>query len=91
MIFTDSRYADGYLTKRYDSRKNAYYLAVTRDQPTTVFSFVYYQWVEKDRLDKLAAQYLGHASQWWKIMDCNPELANPFDIPVGTTIRIPNG
>lgn len=91
MIFTDSRYADGYIYKAHDSRKNEYYLTVKRVIPNTVSNFIFYQWVEQDRIDIIAANYLGSATHWWKIMDINPEINNPFDIPVGTTIRIPVG
>jgi hypothetical protein len=89
MILTDSRYATGFLYKAHDSRKNEYYLTVRRDTPNTTTDFVFYQWVEQDRLDKIAEEYLGMATHWWKIMDVNPEVINPFDIPVGTIIRIP--
>ena len=89
MILTDSRYADGVLFKAHDSRKNEYYLTVNRNISTSTSDFIYYQWVEQDRLDKIAAEYLGYPTHWWKIMDINPEVINPFEIPVGTILRIP--
>lgn len=89
MILTDSRSADSYLYKAHDSRKNEYYLTVKRNMPGANTDFIYYQWVEQDRLDIIASEYLGYPTHWWKIMDVNPEIINPFEIPVGTILRIP--
>jgi hypothetical protein len=40
-------------------------------------------------MDYLAQVYLGSSILWWKIMDVNPTLENPYDIAPGTVIRIP--
>jgi nucleoid-associated protein YgaU len=42
-----------------------------------------------DRIDYLASIYLGSAVLWWKILDVNPEINNPFNIAPGTVLRIP--
>lgn len=89
MIFTDSRYANGSFYNAHDARTNNYYLGVKRNFPTYSTSFVFYQWKEQDRLDLIATNYLGLPTHWWKILDINPEISDPFNIPVGTTIRIP--
>ena len=89
MIYSDSRYVDADVYKAYDPRKNANFLTVTRPAPTSVSKFIYYQWKEGDRLDLLAAKYTSAPTHWWKIMDINPEVINPFEITVGTYIRIP--
>jgi len=91
MIFTDSRYANGTLFKAHDSRKNSYSLTVFRQYPYALSEFSHYTWVERDRLDIIAEEFLGSADLWWSIMDFNPEIIDPFSIPVGTVIRIPNG
>jgi len=90
MIFLDSRYVDGTLTKTWNPRKQQYDLVVLRNWSTYVQSYFYYNWVETDRLDNLATKYLGNPSMWWEIMDINPEILNPFSITPGTQLRIPN-
>jgi hypothetical protein len=90
MIFLDSRYSDGRLTKVWHAKKQEYHLVVLREWPSYVQSYLIYEWVEKDRLDNLAAKYLGNSELWWQIMDINPEIINPLEINPGTQIRIPN-
>jgi hypothetical protein len=90
MIFLDSRYVDGTLTKTWNSRKQQYDLVVLRNWSTYVQSYFYYTWVETDRLDNLATKYLGNPSMWWEIMDINPEILDPLTITPGTQLRIPN-
>jgi hypothetical protein len=90
MIFTDSRYATGRAFKAHDSRSNSYGVAVMRSFPVQKSKFYHYTWVEKDRIDILAEEFLGSPDLWWVIMDFNPELIDPFDIAVGTVLRIPS-
>ena len=89
MIFLDSRYVDGTIYKSYDSRTGSYQLTVIRNWPTFALTFFLYDWVETDRLDDLALQFLGSSNLWWQIMDLNPEILDPFTIAPGTQIRIP--
>jgi nucleoid-associated protein YgaU len=49
-----------------------------------------YTWQESDRIELVAYRFFKTPAVWWKIMDYNPEIGNPFDIPVGTVLRIPN-
>lgn len=91
MIFTDSRYSDGFIARVYDKRRNAYNASVFREFPEDSSTYYYYSWVEGDRLDIVANKMLGSASLWWKLLDFNPEIIDGFDIPTGTIIRIPNG
>jgi nucleoid-associated protein YgaU len=90
MILTGSRYADGQVVSSYTNTDGAYHTSVFRTFPTDTASYSLYVWREPDRIDLIARQFLGDASKWWRIMDFNPEILNPMDIPVGTTIRIPN-
>ena len=90
MIFHDSRYADSYIYKAYDSRRQKYEVAVERIFPSESSGFFYYTWVEGDRMDIVAQDFLGNPSFWWKIMDYNPEIIDAFDIPVGSLVRIPS-
>jgi hypothetical protein len=89
MIYTDSRYADGFVSRVVDSRKNTYELALYRQFPEGRSNFFLYTWAQKDRIDLIANKFLGDPSLWWIIMDYNPEVVDPFDISVGTILRIP--
>ena len=90
MIYTDSRYATGKLFNAYNSRVADYSVTVFRSFPNEKTDYFLYTWKESDRIDIIAKNFFGTSAIWWKIMDYNPELLNPFNIPVGTTIRIPN-
>lgn len=89
MIYADSRYATGVAHVANDSRSGQYSTVVRRTFPTKTTNFFTYVWVQGDRIDLIASQFFGDPSYWWKIMDVNPEITNPFSIPIGTTIRIP--
>lgn len=91
MIYTDSRYADGLVFSSYKPATQDYHVTVFRTFPTDSSTYALYQWRDDDRIDDLAAKFMGDASLWWRIMDFNPELLNPMDIPAGTVLRMPNG
>jgi hypothetical protein len=88
MIYVDSRYADGNVISIEENSGPS--IAVLRQFPDDVSRFYGYVWKEKDRIDLVANTTLGSPSLWWKIMDFNPEVINPFSIPVGTVLRIPS-
>lgn len=89
MIYADSRYADGDLRKANDARTGTFRLGVHRKFPSSSREFYHYTWVEGDRIDLVSQSLLGSPVHWWKIMDVNPEILNPFNITPGMTIRIP--
>lgn len=91
MIYTSSRYANGTLFKAWDARKNQWVTTVFRNYPKDVAVFYTYVWQERDRPENVAARTIGDSEMWWKIMDYNPEIIDPLNIPIGTTIRIPRG
>ena len=67
-----------------------YTTAIYRVFPETVkVTYFDYTWVDGDSLDYLAAAFLGSSKLWWKIMDINPTIINPFEIEPATVIRIP--
>lgn len=90
MIYTNSRYANGKIFKAYDSRNNSYQTTVFRTFPDGVANFYYYVWADRDRMELVAFRLLGSQDRWWELMDYNPEIGDPFDIPVGTRIRVPH-
>lgn len=49
-----------------------------------------YKVKEGDNIWDIAFNQLGNSRDWIKIMDVNPTQLNPFDIPVGTELIIPD-
>ena len=90
MIYLDSRYADGPLFKARDAKTNSYQQTVFRAWPEYNVQFYMYEVTEIDRIENIAVKTLGNSELWWEIMDINPEVINPFEIPPGTQLRIPN-
>jgi hypothetical protein len=90
MLYSDSRYADGYFYKAQRAQDGSFQTTVDRRFPNVTSSFFYYDWLEGDRIDLVANKIYGDPSYWWKIMDFNPEVMDATNIPSGTTLRIPN-
>ena len=90
MNYADRRYAKGLVVKSEDPRNSVYRLGVYRKFPKARAQFYWYTWVEGDRIDQIASNLLGNPAFWWRIMDYNPEIIDPFSIPIGTTLRIPS-
>lgn len=90
MIFSNSRYSDGFLQKALNPKTRQYDLSVYRDFPTGISGFYTYVYRADDRLETLAYYRLGDSNRWTDIMDINPEISNPHQIKPGTKIRIPN-
>lgn len=90
MIYLDSRYATGPLFTAGDSRSGGYNKTVFREWPSYNVQYFMYTVTENDRIEDLAVRYLGNPELWWEIMDINPEVLNPLEIPAGTQLRIPN-
>lgn len=84
MITSRSRYVDGRIVPQNDGEVAAY-----RRFPEVASNPVLYTWLQSDRLDRIAARYLGSPLLWWKIMDANPIIQSPTDIRPGMQIRIP--
>lgn len=50
---------------------------------------VVHVWREGDSLEAVAGTLFADPALWWIIADVN-ELADPFDIAVGTVLRVPS-
>lgn len=85
MITSNSRYVTGLLVPQDDDTVTVRRVFPDPLPPTEEF----HTWKQSDRLDRLAAEKLGHPRLWWKIMDANPMIQNPSDIRPGQQIRIP--
>ena len=90
MIYSDSRYIDGTLQVVYREYSGNHEQAVYRTWPSYTIDYLWYTVTDIDRIEGIAARFLGNPELWWKIMDVNPEILNPFEIPAGTALRIPN-
>ena len=47
-------------------------------------------WQEGDRIDRVASKYYDSPGFWWIILEHNPEIEDPPNIPAGYVLRIPN-
>lgn len=90
MLYSDSRYADGFFYKAQKAQDSTFQTTVDRRFPTAAAEFFYYDWKENDRIDLVAYSFYSDADKWWTILDFNPEIADPSNIPAGTTLRIPH-
>jgi hypothetical protein len=93
MIYLNSRYANGSLQTVSDPRRGRLDTAVFRrfGMSQKARSYTVYVWVEGDRIDIVAARFYSDPTQYWRILDENPSIADPSDLTPGTSIRIPNG
>jgi LysM domain len=91
MIYSDSRYIDGVLPVVYREYSQSHEQAVYRTWPSYTVDYLIYTVNEIDRIEGIATRFLGDPELWWRIMDINPEILNPFEIFPGTQLRIPNG
>jgi nucleoid-associated protein YgaU len=48
-----------------------------------------YTVIEGDRLDQIADKFYHAPDRWWYILDNNPQISDPFNIPIGTVLRVP--
>jgi hypothetical protein len=89
-VFRSSRYYTGDAQQIKNKTTGLFNWTVYRKFPSsTRITYINYTWVDGDRMDYLAQVYLGSSILWWKIMDVNPTIQSPYDIPPGTVIRIP--
>lgn len=65
------------------------YDSTTRLESKTPIEFRAHVWSESDRLDLVAARYLGDPSLWWMVMDYNPLIPDPLHILPGTVLNVP--
>ena len=89
MILEGSRYQTAQLVRVVDAA-GKYHPTIFRSVATqTTQAYTTYVWQDFDRLDILAAKYLGDPELYWMILDLNPEIMDPLSITPGTVLRIP--
>lgn len=90
MLYSDSRYANGFFYKAQKPQDGSFQTSVDRVFPSVIVDFFYYDWKENDRIDLVAHALYNDPEKWWTILDFNPEIADASNIPAGTTLRIPH-
>lgn len=87
-VFLNSRYANGPLAQVRAGE--TYTTTVFRRFPGVQYVvYIDYTWKDGDQIDSFAHALFGDSSLWWKIMDANPEVLDPFNIAPGTILRVP--
>lgn len=84
MIISGSRYEDGAIVTQPDRT-----VWVERNHKRPTGRHVLYTWQQSDRIDRIAARFLGDPTLWWRILDENPLVQDVHDITPGEQIRIP--
>jgi hypothetical protein len=74
-----------------DPRDGTAHRFVMRSFPinTRKEAYTVYTWVEGDRLDIVGSKYFADPTQYWRILDANPDILDPMGISPGQQIRIP--
>lgn len=92
MIERVSRYYDGPLTQTADKYTGEYVISVFRRFPSSrAVNYITYTWKNGDSLSRISELFGVGSKYWWEIMEINPEITDPFDIPEGTVLRVPYG
>lgn len=89
-IFQGSRYEFSvidFVAVAEDADANAVVFYEFEDLNT--FAYEEHEYVTGERLDTLADTYYRRPDLWWYILDYNPQISDPTNIPSGTIIRIP--
>jgi hypothetical protein len=88
MISPNSRYNTTKLVTEEVNNKSTIYI-LPPNQKVTVFQYTYYTVTFADRIDNIAATFLGNPTLWYQIAQVNPQIMNWLTLQPGTTIRIP--
>lgn len=87
-----SRYFDGPLAQIKNKTTGAYEIAVFRKFPEKyTVNYIEHTWQDGDSLAGLANKYLNNPQLWWRIMEINPEVADPFSFVPGDVVKVPYG
>ena len=88
MIASNSRYLQSTLTTINVNGRDIVYILPSAPV-TQTFQFSNYSVKTSDRIDNIAAAFLGDPTQWFLIARANPEILTWDNISSGTLIRIP--
>ena len=90
-LYNGSRYADVNTRDSILVRSDGARIRTLLRYPSTTgtLSVTYYVWKRGDRLDRIAAAYLGSPSLYYRILDLNPDIIDGNQIEPGTRVRLP--
>lgn len=88
MLASNSRYVNSPQVTQKINGKDKVYIAPSAPSAFT-FQYTSYMVNGSDRIDTIAASFLGDPTQWFLIGQANPEIINWFNLAAGTVIRIP--
>lgn len=97
-ISLDSRYANGHYTRSLPNPRKSR-LGHPADSPPVVLragkprstgASVGYIWTVGDRWDNIADMFGIPKTDWWMLMDANPQIEFPFAMQPGMVINIPD-
>lgn len=88
MISANSRYSKSVLTTEEVDGASVVYILPTQPVVTT-FQYVYHTVTYVDRIDTIAASFLGNPALWYLIAQVNPQIIDFLSLTPGTTLRIP--
>lgn len=89
MISLQSRYADTDVVYVLDPKSQTTRPTLLRDYQEDPVTFRVHRWSEGDRWDFLAQEYLDAPTEWWRILDANPEILDPTSMKPGALVYIP--
>jgi phage tail protein X len=90
VITPDSRYTTAVITTSVDLNGETRQEMRVPFPRSKLITYTYHRVIEGERIDTIAYDYYQNGTLWWKIADANPEVFDWFDVPAGTTLRIPN-
>lgn len=88
MIASNSRYVNSVQVTENINGKDLVYITPS-SIPAYTFRYTNYVVNGSDRIDNLAATFLGDPTQWFLIARANPQIVNWFTLEPGMIIRIP--
>lgn len=88
MIASNSRYVNSVQVTEKVNGRDLIYLTPSAPAAYT-FQFTNYIVNGSDRLDNIAASFLGDPTQWFLVANANPQILNWFNLNPGDVIRIP--
>jgi hypothetical protein len=89
MISLDSRYAEADISFVLDPKAKTTRVTVFRSAPEDTATYRVHRWSDGDRWDFLAQEYLDAPTDWWRILDANPQIIDPTSMTPGMTVYIP--
>lgn len=89
MISLQSRYAEADIVFVLDPKTQTTRATAFRPTPEEATTYRVHRWADGDRWDFLAQEYLDSSTEWWRILDANPQIIDPTSMVPGMTVYIP--